>query len=213
MKLVVHEFMTLDGVVQGPGSADEDRSGGFGNGGWMVPFGEQTGWGEAVNGWFESTTALLLGRKTHDDMYAYWSQITDPDNLVATVLNEAPKYIVSSTLTQSDWMNAQVIPGDWRQQVALLKKVGDGELQVHGSWQLATALHAAGLVDEYRLLIFPVTVGAGKRLFGTDAAPRGFEVARAEVLDGSVTSLRLRPTEFTQGSFAVQDGTEVLNGV
>lgn len=209
MRIVVHEFLTLDGVMQGPGSPDEDTSGGFAHGGWMIPFSELAGWGEVVDGWFSRTSAVLFGRTTYDVMAAYWTQVTDPGNRVAAVLNFAPKYVVSSTLTSPDWSNTQVLGDDWRDRLALLKATGEGELQVHGSWRLASALHAAGLVDEYRLLVFPVTLGAGKRLFTDDAGPSGFDVARAEVLDETVVYLVLRPAPFGQGEFAVEDGGEV----
>jgi len=170
MKLTVHTFLTLDGVMQGPGGADEDRTGGFDRGGWLIPFSDAD-MGEIVESWFARTEAVLLGRNTYETMRAYWSQVTDPASGPATKLNYGRKYVASNTLTNADWGDTTVLSGDVIAQVTDLKKQGgERELQVHGSALLAQSLHTAGLIDEYRLLVFPVTVGAGKRLF-TDHAP------------------------------------------
>ncbi|WP_028707683.1 dihydrofolate reductase family protein [Propionicicella superfundia] len=209
MKLVVHELLTLDGVMQGPWSPEEDSSGDFAHGGWMAPFAELPGWRRVVGEWFARTSAVLMGRTTYGLMHPYWSRLADTEDTVAAVLNSAPKYVVSSTLTCLDWANAQALRGGWSDQIALLKRVGDGELQVHGSWQLASALHATGLVDEYRLIVFPVAVGTGKRLFADGTPPNGFEVLRAEVLDGTVGYLVLRPAPFAKSGLALDQVTGV----
>ena len=209
MKLVVHTFLTLDGVMQGPGGADEDRSGGFGHGGWLIPLGDAD-MGEIVESWFARTEAILIGRNTYESMRAYWSQVTDPANGVAAKLNHGRKYVVSNTLTSADWGDTQVLSGDVVDQVAGLKDNGGGrgELQVHGSARLAQALHAAGLVDEYRLLVFPVTVGAGKRLFTDDAPPRGYTLLESRTTRAGAVYQVLTPKAFETAGLTVRDGRE-----
>jgi dihydrofolate reductase len=207
MKLVTHTFMTLDGVMQGPGGAEEDPSGGFGHGGWLVPFSDAD-MGVIVESWFARTEAILLGRNTYEMMRGYWSQVTDPANGVAAKLNHGRKYIASNTMTHADWGDSTVVRGDVIGQVADIKKGGRGELQVHGSARLAQALHAAGLIDEYRLLVFPVTVGAGKRLFTDDAPPRGYSLLESRTTRVGAVYQVLAPKAFEAGGLAVQDGRE-----
>ncbi|KAA9158986.1 dihydrofolate reductase family protein [Microbacterium lushaniae] len=210
MRLVIHEFLSFDGVMQSPGGSDEDRTDGFDRGGWIVPFAAQPEWGQVVSDWFARADALLLGRSTYDMMHPYWSQVDDPGNSVGIALNSLPKYVVSSTLTDPAWQNTTVLNGDVVAEVEHLKRAGDGELQVHGSWRLARTLHRAGLVDEYRLLRFPVAAGAGKRLFDGDDPATGFRVVAASVLDGGTTYHALQPEPFRTGELDVVDGREVL---
>jgi dihydrofolate reductase len=210
MKLVLHEFLTLDGVMQGPGHIEEDRSGGFDRGGWIVPFAADEGYGAVVEGWFGRAEAFLLGRTTYEMMYSYWSQVTDPDSGVATALNHLPKHVVSSTLEDPKWNTATVLTGDLVQAVAGLKARDGGELQVHGSWRLARSLHEAGLFDEYRLLIVPVCVGAGKRLFPDNGPSTGFTVVESRSLDSGAVYLALRPAPYERGGLDVAGGKEVL---
>jgi dihydrofolate reductase len=209
MKLVVHEFLTLDGVMQGPGGVDEDPSNGFDRGGWIVPFTDDEGFGTVVDSWFQKVDTFLLGRSTYEMMHTYWVQVTDPDNPVAVKLNNLPKVVASSTLRDPEWKATTVLDGDPVEAVAALKARDGGELQVHGSWQLANALHKAGLVDEYRLLIFPVCVGSGKRLF-EDGPATGFTVAESRTLGNGTAYLVLRPAPFAQGGFEVVDGKGVV---
>ena len=210
VRLVIHEFLSFDGVMQGPGGPDEDRAGGFDRGGWIAPFAAQPRWGQVVSDWFARADALLLGRSTYDMMHPYWSQVDDPDNPVGIALNSLPKYVVSSTLTGPAWHNTTVLPGDVVAEVERLKAAGDGELQVHGSWRLARTLHRAGLVDEYRLIRFPVAVGAGKRLFDADDPATGFRVVAASILDEGTTYHALQPAPFRTGGLDVVDGREVV---
>jgi len=208
MRLTVHTFLTLDGVMQGPGGPEEDTSGGFTAGGWVVPYGDEA-FGEIVTGWFARTDALLFGRTTFDLMKAFWPQVTDPDDAVAAKLNAAPKYVVSSTLTEPGWEPTTILTGDPVDAVARLKEQPGGELQVHGCAQLAATLHAAGLVDEYRLIVFPVTVGAGKRLFTPEAPPSGFRLLETRVTPSGAVYSALEPAPFVRGDVTVEEGAEV----
>ncbi|MFJ3881619.1 dihydrofolate reductase family protein [Streptomyces sp. NPDC090077] len=215
MELSVHTFVSLDGVMQGPGGVQEDPSGGFDRGGWLVPHSTE-GQLDPVGEWFGRADALLLGRTTFQMMRGYWSQVTDPDNPVATVLNTAHKYLVSNTLTDTDaaWGKTTVLRGDdIVEQVRRLKEQPGGELQVHGSWQLVRTLHDAGLVDVHRLIQFPVVVGSGKRLFEDGAVPAGYRITESHVAAGGsgAVALTLRRTATgttATGEFTVRDGHE-----
>lgn len=214
MRLTVHEFTTLDGVVQGPGGPTEDTTGGFTAGGWLVPFTTDEEFGEIVTGWFTRAGALLFGRTTFELMRQFWPEVTDPADTTARALNSLPKYVVSRTLAEPGWAPTTVLTGDPVAAVARLKdELGDtpGELQVHGCAQLATTLHAAGLVDEYRLLVAPVTVGRGKRLFGTDAAPSGFRLLTSRTTSSGAQYCELAPAPFVRGDIEVVDGAEVTS--
>lgn len=210
MKLTVNAFVSLDGVMQGPGGPEEDTSNGFDRGGWQAPFTQDEDFGRIVGGWFDLVDEFLLGRTTYDMMYAYWSQVTDPDDAVAAKLNGLPKHVVSTTLASADWQNASLISTNVVESVRVLKERAGGELQVHGSWQLAQTLHNAGLVDEYRLLTSPVVVGAGKRLFDGDSQPSGFTLVEGAVTNFGGTYQVLRPTTLRTGFHVVEDGKEAL---
>lgn len=210
MQLTTHTFLTLDGVMQGPAGAKEDRSGGFTRGGWLVPHVDQD-FGEIVSRWFARAEAILLGRSTFMAMRDYWTQVTDPNNPASVALNGLPKYLVSSTVTQPNWGDTTVLSGDPIEHVRRLKEQPGGELQVHGSWQLARTLHTAGLVDEYRLLTFPVSVGAGKRLFADDGPATGFRLIESRTTSTGVTYAGLAPTEFTTGVVTVEEGKEAAS--
>ena len=210
MKLTVHTFLTLDGVMQGPGGAGEDRSGGFGRGGWLVPLSDAD-MGEIVESWFARAEAILLGRNTYETMRAYWSQVTDPGNGAAAKLNHGRKYVASNTMTDADWGDTTVLSGDVIARVADLKKQGgEGELQVHGSALLAQSLHTAGLIDEYRLLVFPVTVGEGKRLFTGTAPAMGYTLLESRPTSTGAQYQALAPKAFQAGGLTVQDGKEAV---
>lgn len=211
MQLSLNIFLSLDGVMQGPGGVDEDTQGGFDRGGWLVPHGDSD-MGRIVDGWFGQAYEILLGRTTYQMMQAYWSQVTDPDDAVSVALNTYPKHVVSTTLTDesADWQNTTVIRGDVVETVRRLEERPGRELQVHGSWQLARTLHDAGLVDIYRLLYFPVVVGQGKRLFDDNAVPSSFRLVATESTAAGATALTLGPTEFSTGGFVVSDGKEAV---
>ncbi|MBF4994234.1 dihydrofolate reductase family protein [Arthrobacter gandavensis] len=195
MRLTVNTFLSMDGVMQGPGGLDEDPSNGFDRGGWLVPLADEE-MDQLVSGWFRQADALLLGRSTYEMMQPYWELVTDPSDTVADSLNHLPKYLVSSTVTEPTWHNTTLIAGDAVRAVAEIKDRGHGEIQVHGSYQLARSLHDANLVDEYRLLFFPVVVGRGKRLFEEGAAPSSFMVTGTHITSSGVVALSLLPRPF-----------------
>jgi dihydrofolate reductase len=171
MRLTLHTFLTLDGVMQAPGDQDEDPEGNFEHGGWSFPYGDSD-FATAMASWFAVADAFLLGRRTYEIFSGYWPGVTDPDNPIATKLNALPKYVASRTLTAVEWANSKLLGRDVAAEVVKLKERPGNELQVHGSGGLAQTLIEHDLVDEYRLLSFPIHLGMGKKLFreGTRAA-------------------------------------------
>ena len=168
--LVVIEFVTLDGVMQGLGSPDEDRDGGFEHGGWSAPYFDEVQGSAAVEG-LADTTAYLFGRRTYEKMAAFWP--TQPDaNPMAAHLNATPKYVASRTLTDPTWSNAQVLKGDLVPSVQGLKSEGEGTVAVLGSGVLVQELIGNDLVDGFRLFLHPLLLGTGKRLFREMDHPR-----------------------------------------
>ncbi|WP_329454887.1 dihydrofolate reductase family protein [Streptomyces sp. NBC_01497] len=188
-------FVSLDGVMQAPGGPSEDTSDGFRHGGWSVPYGDET-FGSYVVEEFARADGFLLGRRTYDIFAAYWPRITDPANPVASALNSLPKYVVSGTLTDPAWHRTTVLGGDPVAAVKKLKEQPGREIQIHGSGALIRSLFGQGVIDLYRVLVFPVYLGGGGRLFPDGAPPIGFEVTdrRAVGTGGGITALTLRPT-------------------
>ena len=192
MQLTVTTFLSLDGVYQGPGGPDEDRSGGFDRGGWLVPhFDEATG--EFIDSIFQRVDAFLLGRRTYDIFAASWPKSTDPDDLVANRLNTLPKYVASTRLRDPEWSNTRVLEGDVADAVRELKSREGRELQVHGSGELVKFLLENDLIDQLNLLVFPVIVGAGRRLFPDSGVATGLTVEQSRMTPSGVSLLVYRP--------------------
>jgi dihydrofolate reductase len=168
-KLAIIEFVTLDGVMQGFGSPDEDRDGGFDYGGWGKAYGDEVLAQKAGEG-LRHTSAYLLGRKTYEKMAAYWPYQPD-DDPIAAHFNAAPKYVVTRTLTDLEWAGSEVLEGDVTESVNALKEQGEGTIAVLGSGVLVQTLVENGQVDEYRLFVHPLVLGAGKRLFRETGRP------------------------------------------
>jgi dihydrofolate reductase len=179
MRLILMQFLSLDGVSQGPGAPDEDTTDGFTGGGWFVPHLDDEFLRMAA-GWVGEADGFLLGRRTYENFARDWPKATDPDDEIARQLNGRPKYVASRTLTTGDWAPTTVLSGDVAARVAELKLVPGRELQIHGSARLAQSLLAAGLIDELRLVIAPVVVGAGRRLFPDGGAPAGLRLLSTE---------------------------------
>jgi dihydrofolate reductase len=156
---MVVEFVTLDGVIQGLGSPDEDRDGGFEYGGWGAPYMDDVQMTAAVDS-MAATTAYLLGRKTFEKMAAFWPSQPD-DNPMAAHLNATPKFVATRTLREPGWNNSYVLTGDLKEDVAKLKVQGDGNVVVLGSGELVQQLIAEDLIDEYRLFLHPLVLGTG----------------------------------------------------
>jgi dihydrofolate reductase len=183
--LVVTQFLTLDGVAQAPGGPEEDTSGGFGHGGWVVPHFDEV-LGEQMEAWFTGAQDFLLGRRTYEIFAAWWPKAPTEDDPVARALNALPKHVASRTLQSVDWDGARLIQGDVADAVRALKAQDGGELQVHGSPGLTQTLLAADLVDELRLIVFPTTLGTGKRLFGEGTSPRGWRLTASAATPAGV---------------------------
>ena len=183
-KLVVQTFVTLDGVMQAPGGPGEDPSGGFQYEGWLPPhFDEAVG--EQVSQWFTGAEDFLLGRTTYEIFYASWPKMIS-DDPVSQGLNFKPKHVASRTLTSVEWESADLLGDDVPGAIRALKEKGDGELQVHGSAGLIQTLLAEDLVDELRLMVFPVVLGQGKRLFGEGTIPRTWRVTSSTTTPSGV---------------------------
>ncbi|MFN8036407.1 MAG: dihydrofolate reductase family protein [Acidimicrobiia bacterium] len=194
MRVVVSEFMSLDGVVQAPGGPDEDTSGEFRHGGWSIPFFDPDVMGAVVAEFAERSQVLLQGRRTYQVSAAAWPGRTgDP---FADWINRAPKYVVSDTLTDADvtWRPTTIIRrGDLLENVSAMRAKPGGDIYVYGSLSVARALLAAQLVDELVLMIEPITLGGGKTLFPTDGAVRRLELASAVTAATGVQVCRYRP--------------------
>ena len=204
MRLTLHTFLTLDGVMQAPGGPSEDPSGGFDHGGWLVPYADD-GMAQAVDGWFAEADAFLLGRRTYEIFAAHWPRVTDPDDPVAGRLNSLPKYVASRTLRDVSWEGSTLLSGDVAEQVSELKSRPGRELQVHGSGRLAQTLIANGLVDGYRLLTFPVVLGTGRRLFAEGAKPAALRLVDSKTTGSGIDiSVYEAAGEPTYGSFELE---------
>lgn len=169
-KIIVNAFLTLDGVMQAPGGPDEDRENGFAHGGWQAPYVDEV-MGRLVTEGIKDADGFLLGRKTYEIFANYWPKVTDPDNPIATALNSRPKYVASRSLERATWNKSSVIKGDVVAEVRKLRQQPGRTLQTWGSTDLLQTLLKNDLIDEYRLFIFPLVLGSGKRLFGSGTIP------------------------------------------
>ena len=202
-ELTITTFLTLDGVMQAPGGPGEDPSDGFDHEGWLVPHADMD-IGTTMAAIFAKADAFLLGRTTYDIFAGHWPRVTDPDDLVARKLNTLPKFVASRTRAGFDWHNTTLVR-DVVAEVAAIKDRFAGELQVHGSAGLAQTLIKHDLIDEYRLLTFPVVVGSGKRLFGSGAVPTTLTlVSTSTTSTGTVVSVYRRGGALTTGSFGLE---------
>jgi dihydrofolate reductase len=182
-KIIVQEFITLDGVMQAPGGPEEDPSSSFKYGGWTAPYFREVddAAGDFMAKWMQSTD-ILLGRKTYDIFAAYWPKHVD----MWPGIQDVTKYVMSTTLTEnkSDWKNVVFISSV--DDIKKLKSSEGGDIKVHGSGNLAKTLFKYGLVDELCLMTFPIILGSGKRLFGEDAVPAAFELTDSLVTPNGV---------------------------
>ncbi len=196
--LAVLTFVTLDGVMQAPGGPNEDTSGGFKFGGWTVPYWDDF-LGQVMASQMTGPFDLLLGRRTYEIFAGYWPNAKGP---AADQLNSAKKYVVSNTLGSLQWNNSTVISGDVVKEIRELKGQDGPELQVHGSSNLIQTLLKNDFVDEFRLKIFPVTIGSGKRLFGEGTFPASFNLLDCKVSpSGVIVASYVRAGEVRTGSF------------
>ena len=185
MKLTVTEFVSLDGVSQGPGSPEEDTSDGFTRGGWFVPYMDQTFIRQAAE-WLGQADALLLGRRTYSAFARDWPQITAPDDPFTARMNSLPKYVASHTLTTGSWDPTTILSADVEARVAGLKRQPGRELQIHGSARLFQSLLAADLIDEFRLVVAPVIVGPGRRFFPDGGPSVGLRLVSSQTTPGGL---------------------------
>jgi dihydrofolate reductase len=196
-KIIVLSFITLDGVMQGPGSPTEDTSGNFTYGGWTVPYADEIT-GKTMREQMSKPFDLLLGRKTFEIFASYWPHHEDgwPG------INEATKYVASNTLTTHEWSNSVFLKGDVPDEIRKLKQQNGPDLQVHGSGNLIQTLLAHDLVDEFWLKIFPVTLGMGKRLFESGTIPAAYTLFESKSSPSGVMIASFkRAGEVKTGSF------------
>jgi dihydrofolate reductase len=198
-KLMVTTFLTLDGVMQAPGGPEEDPEGGFAYGGWSVNYWDEM-MGQVMGEATSRPFAMVLGRRTYDIMAAYWP--TAPEETGAKVFNEATKYVASHRPLTIDWANSVLIDGDAAAGLAKLKEEDGPELQVHGSGNLVQSLMRHGLIDVYRLWVFPVVIGSGKRLFSDGTIPAALKLVDSKVSTTGVVIGTYEPAgEIVTGSF------------
>jgi len=201
-RLIVSTFLTLDGVMQAPGGPGEDDDGGFAYGGWSVNYWDDR-MGEVMDKATSSPFAMVLGRKTYDIMAAYWPNA--PEEEGGRVFNEATKYVASRGRPTLEWSNSVLIEPDAAAGLAALKAEDGPELQVHGSSNLIQTLLRHNLIDEYRLWVFPVVIGSGKRLFANGAIPAGLRLVDSTVSTTGVVIGTYEPAgEIVPGSFAAE---------
>ncbi len=187
-KLIVAEHMSLDGVIQAPGGPDEDPSADFRPGGWTVPYPDDL-IGQALRDMFSQPFELLLGRRTYDIWAAYWPQVP-AGHPIADLFNKVPKHVATHRSDSLDWQNSHALEGDLADAVRALTHQDGDSLLTWGSADMVRQLLAAGLVDEFRLLIYPVVLGRGTRLFGDESRGSAFTLAHSTSTPGGVLITR-----------------------
>jgi dihydrofolate reductase len=194
-KVIVQEWMTLDGVVQAPGAADEDTTGGFKYGGWHLRYFDDLSQKWVVED-LAAAGGFLLGRRTYEGFAAHWPNASEEEQIVAQPLNTRPKYVASRTLTEPlEWQNSTVLQGDVAKAVAALKQEDGGDLLVIGSTELVQTLIEHDLVDEFHLMIDPLIVGGGKRIFRDDGALRPLRLVDSKVTTTGAILATYAPAE------------------
>ncbi|VVB94665.1 Uncharacterised protein [uncultured archaeon] len=202
-KLIVNTFVTLDGIMQAPGGPEEDPTGGFTHGGWSFNYWDDM-MGQVMSEAMAKPSELLLGRKTYEIFAAHWPYIIDDP--VADKLNSAKKYVVSRTLDEVKWNNSTLVTGDMVQAIRNLKGQNMPDIQVHGSGDLIQTLLKHDLIDEFRLWIFPVTIGKGKRLFGEGTQPVNLKLIDSKTSTTGVIIATYEPAgELKTGSFGLDN--------
>jgi dihydrofolate reductase len=202
-KLTITTFVTLDGVMQAPGGAGEDPSGGFKHEGWLVPHFDDV-LGQFISEVFERADAFLLGRSTYQIFAGHWPRVTDPKDPVATKLNALPKHVFSKTLEKVEW-NGSSLARDVARELPAIKARYARELQVHGSAGLVQELIRLDLVDAYNVITFPVVLGNGKRLFGNGAVPAALTLAGTRTTSkGVIIATYERAGKPSYGSFMLE---------
>jgi dihydrofolate reductase len=194
-KLIADEWMTLDGVIQAPGQADEDPTGGFQHGGWHVGYFDDLAQQRVVDS-VVTAGGFLLGRRTYEIFAAHWPTASEEEQVLAEPLNTKPKYVASRTLTEPlAWQHSTVLQGDVAQAVAALKQEDGEDLHVIGSSQLVQTLVERDLVDEFQVMIDPVVVGGGKRLFRDDGVRRPLRLVDSQVTTTGVIIATYAPAK------------------
>jgi dihydrofolate reductase len=197
-KIVVTNHLTLDGVMQAPAGPDEDRRGGFEHGGWATPNNDEV-MGRVMGEGMSQGGALLLGRWTYEAFYAFWPH--QKDNPYTEVLNNSQKYVASTTLTEPlPWMNSTLLEGDLGEAVTRLKEQPDKDIVVLGSGELIQSLMRQNLIDEYLLLIHPVVLGSGRRLFPDGSPPANLRLVDSVTTTTGVVIARYDSAEGMRGS-------------
>jgi dihydrofolate reductase len=202
VKLVLTEFVTLDGVTQGPGSPEEDTTDGFTRGGWLVPHLDEI-FVQRTSESLDLADGLLLGRRTYAAFAGDWPQMPDPDDPFTARMNALPKYVVTKTLSEGSWAPTTILGGDPIAAVRELKEKPGRELQIHGSARLGRLLLAAGLVDTLRLTVAPTVLGSGRRLLDGAGGSVGLRLVKQEATPAGLVLLEYETVgAASQGTYA-----------
>jgi dihydrofolate reductase len=194
-RVIVQEWMTLDGVVQAPGATDEDTRGGFAHGGWHLPYFDELAMKWVLEN-MRGAGGFLLGRRTYEGFAAHWPNASEEEQPLAQPLNTRPKYVASRTLSEPlEWQNSTLLKGDLVEAVAALKRQDGDDVLVIGSTVLVQTLVEHGLVDELRLMVDPLVVGGGRRLFRDDGARRPLRLVDSQVTTKGAILATYAPTQ------------------